>query len=94
MREKIKNEVCKELWRVVEKLEEDGTNEEILTEDLQTGKPRINLLIEATIKEAIKKTIEKILEQLKLNCKPYDFIEVGNKKLSYEQIEDIIKNVK
>ena len=43
------------------------------------------------IKQRIRKAVQGLLEELKLECKPYDFLEVGNKKLSYEQIKQLIK---
>ena len=43
------------------------------------------------IKQRIKSAVKGLLEELKLECKPYDFIEVRNKKLSYEQIKQLIK---
>ena len=43
------------------------------------------------IKQHIKSAVQGLLAELKLECKPYDFIEVGNKKLSFEQIKQIIE---
>ena len=47
--------------------------------------------IEKYIKQRIKLAVQGLLEELKLECKPYDFLEVRNKKLSYEQIKQLIK---
>ena len=40
--------------------------------------------------EDVKSAVQGLLAELKLECKPYDFLEVGNKKLSFEQIKQII----
>lgn len=42
-------------------------------------------------KQRINLAIQKLLEDVELKCRPYDFIEVGNKKLEFEEIAEIIK---
>ena len=45
------------------------------------------------IKQRIRKAVQGLLEEIKLECKPYDMLygEVGNRKLSFEQIKQIIE---
>jgi len=45
---------------------------------------------ELVYKKDIKSAIKKLKEQIKLECKLYDFIEVRNKKLNYDEIIKII----
>jgi len=41
--------------------------------------------------EDVKSAVAGMLEEFKLKCYPYDFLTVGKRKLSYEEIANIVK---
>jgi len=49
------------------------------------------LIFRAVDINKMKSAVHGLLEEVELECKPYDFIEVGRRKLSFEEIKDLIK---
>ena len=68
----------KEIKRIENDINNQGVPAKVLTNE---------------IKKRIKSAINGLLEDIKLECKPYDMLygEVGSRKLSFEEIKDLIK---
>lgn len=89
---KYERDIIKYYYPMLRDWLEDGMKKPAIIQFTSGLGRDIGILME----EAIQAHEKEILEMIKLECKPYDMTygEVGNKKLSYEEIEKIIRGGK